>query len=704
MLSFLISIYRFLLTIIKLFFLLVLLVLFFGVAFVIGVIVQAKKEIPDVSSIRNSVPIQTSEVFSSDGVKVAKLFKENRYWISIKDIPYTVRNSLVAAEDERFYKHKGVDIIAVIRGIISILMNKEITQGSSTITQQLARILFLSPEVSIKRKIKEALIANELEKYFSKDEIMELYLNLVYFGEGAYGIEAASRVYFSKSCKDLTYPEAAMIIGLLPAPSVYDPYINFKLSKERQLYVLKKLRDLHYISNQQYEEYINYPLKLKKDTLEESNIMYPYYTTYVIQNFQKLTNSKINYEDLKTQGLKIYIAMNSKLQEDVESMLRKEIDKNRDVYNVNQAAIVLIENYTGRVLAAVGGYEYKINDQFNRFYQAYRQPGSTFKIFVYTTALMNGFDVNSVVEDRVYTYIGADGKPYSPVNWDNRYWGRLTLADAFAFSRNTVAVYLANAVGIDKVIEIAHRMGISSNLEPYLSTALGASVVSPLEMAISVSTIANDGQYIEPVFVEKVLDRYGAIIFNNFRRYEHQVIPYEIAQKMKFLMRQVVLRGTGTNANIPNINVYGKTGTTNDNRDAWFAGFTDDFTCVVWVGNDDYSKLNGVYGANLPATLFKKTILLAYKYYKPLNSNNKKSEQLKNKNGSYKDHNEISNQNYKNYQKDYQNNQTNQNNGKNESSTNYLNKEAKNDTENTTTSTIDYNTFPWENTTNEDNN
>ncbi|MGC8733715.1 MAG: transglycosylase domain-containing protein [bacterium] len=681
-------IYNIFINIIKFIVLVIFLILFFGISFIIGVIIEAKKDLPNVSSIKNKIPVQTSEIFSSDNVKVAKLFIENRYWVSIKDIPVTVKNCLVASEDERFYQHKGVDIIAVIRGIISILINKEITQGSSTITQQLARILFLSPEVSIKRKLKEALIANELEKYFSKDEIMELYLNLVYFGEGAYGIEAAARTYFAKSCKDLNYPEAALIIGVLPAPSSYNPYVNFKVAKERQLYVLRKLLELNYISKQQYDEYINYPINLKREKLEEENILYPYYTTFVIQNFQKLTNNKINYEDLKTQGLKVYIALDSKLQDAIQKMLKEEIDKNKDIYNVHQAAIVLLENYTGRVIAAVGGYEYKIDDQFNRFYQAYRQPGSTFKIFVYTAALMNGFDVNSIVIDKVYNFIGVDGKPYSPVNWDNKYLGTLTLADAFALSRNTVAVYLANSVGIDKVIELAHKMGIKSKLEPYLSTALGASVVSPLEMATTVSTIANDGQYIEPVFIEKVLDRYGGIIFVDYINYksENQVIPYEIAQKMKYLMKQVVDRGTGTNAKIPGINVYGKTGTTSDYRDAWFAGFTDDFTCVVWVGNDDYSKLNKVYGATLPALIFRKTIELAYKYHKVSSKNKKiKSELLKNKT-----------------------NITNSNQTVSENSTKItsINKdETTSDTKKTinnnlNTTTVDYNTFPWENTTN----
>jgi len=687
--KFLIFVFKIFINIVKLLVLLVLLALFFGISFIVGIIMEAKKELPDVSSIRNKVPVMTSEIFSSDGVKVAKLFVENRYWVSIKDIPFTVRNCLVAAEDERFYYHKGVDIIAVVRGIISILMNKEITQGSSTVTQQLARILFLSPEVSIKRKIREALIANELEKYFSKDEIMELYLNLVYFGEGAYGIEAASKVYFSKSSKDLNYPEAALIIGLLPAPSSYNPYINFKLAKERQLYVLKRLLDLNYISKQQYEEYINYPINLKREKLEEENILYPYYTNFVIQNFQKLTNNKINYEDLKTQGLKVYIALDSKLQDSIEKMVKREIDKNRNLYNVNQAAIVLIENYTGRVITVIGGYEYRINDQFNRFYQAYRQPGSTFKIFVYTAALMNGFDVNSVVVDKIYTYIGTDGKPYSPVNWDNKYWGTLTLADAFAFSRNTVAVYLANLVGINRVIELAYKMGIKSKLEPYLSTALGASVVSPLEIAIAVSTIANNGQYIEPVFIEKVLDRYGGTIFLNSSNYrlENQVIPYDIAQKMKYLMKQVVDRGTGTNAKVPGINVYGKTGTTSDHRDAWFVGFTDDFTCVVWVGNDDYSKLNQVYGATLPALLFRYTIELAYKHHKPSN----KMKDIKYKILKKTTTSDTNKNTDNTFNESTSNNKTNKN--KQTFNSNVVEK-----TSNTTT--IDYNTFPWENTTN----
>mgnify|MGYP001773021848 CR=1 FL=1 len=656
-----------------------LLAIFFGVYFIVGIINEAKKEMIDVSKIRKKIPIQSSEFFSIDNKRVAKVYVENRYWIPINEIPNSVKICLIASEDERFYVHKGVDFLAVLRGIIDIIQKKEVTQGASTITQQLARILFLTPEVSIRRKIKEALIAVELEKNFSKQEIMEMYLNLVYFGEGAYGIEAASRVYFGKSAKQLDIPEAAMLIGLLPAPSVYSPYVNYNMAKQRQLYVLRRLVELKYITPNQYQIYKNYPIKLKREKLEENNLLYPYYTSFVIQNFKKITN--IDYESLKTLGLKVYLNLDTRIQDDIQNIVKSEIDKNRKSYNVNQCAVILIENYTGRVLTMVGGYEYKISDQFNRAYQAYRQPGSVFKIVVYTTALKYGFTPNTIVEDRVYTYTGADGKPYSPVNWDKRYWGRMTLADAFAFSRNTVAVYLANNVGIDNVIKTAYDMGVKTQLEPYLSTALGSSVLTPLEVATFTSVIANYGYLIDPQFVSKVEDRYGGVIFYSQNTYK-QVIPYEVASNMRVLMKAVVDKGTGYSAKIQGIDCYGKTGTTNDHRDAWFAGFTDDFTCVVWVGNDDYSQLYNVYGATLPAEIWKKSILAAYKYY---TKKNDQRREILLKNEQSKNTTTFINENTQD---------------KNNENT-FTQNTKTNNRQTSSTTTVDYNTFPWENTTEE---
>jgi len=672
------KLFSFFVFVFKALFILLLLFIFFCVYFILGLISQAKKEIADVKDIRKKIPLQSSEFFSLDNKRIAKVFVENRYWISFNDIPYTVKNCLIASEDERFYYHKGVDFLAVLRSIIDILIHKEVTQGGSTITQQLARILFLSSELSIKRKIKEAIIARELENNFSKQEIMEMYLNLVYFGEGAYGIEAASRVYFGKSAKDLSYPEAALIIGLLPAPSLFSPYVDFKKAKERQLYVLRRLVELKYISTSQEEEYKNYPLKFKREDLDRQNILYHYYVDYVIQNFRKMTN--IDYESLKTLGLKVYLNIDTKLQDAVQEIVKKEIDRNRSVYNVNQCAVILIENYTGRVLCFVGGYQFRINDQFNRAYQAYRQPGSVFKIVVYTAALLNGFSPDSIVYDKVYNYIGADGKVYSPKNWDNKYWGKMTLLDAFAFSRNTVAVYLANAVGIDKVIDTAYRMGVKTKLEPYLSTALGSSVITPLEVATFTSVIANWGYLIQPSFVDHVEDRYGGIIFSSQVVY-NQVLPYEVAKDMRMLMKAVVDKGTGYSAKIDKISCYGKTGTTSDHRDAWFAGFTDDFTCVVWIGNDDYSPLNGVYGATLPANIWKQSIMAAYKYYgKPVNKSHE-------------------------FMKKVSNNDT-----KRTRNTSFTSSYSTSNTTRTTTTTVnrtttvDYNTFPWERTTEEDSN
>ncbi|MEN3015308.1 MAG: PBP1A family penicillin-binding protein [bacterium] len=664
---------------------LIIVCVFFVTYFVLGLIKEAQKDVVDVKQIRKKIPVQSSEFFSLDGQKVAKLYVENRYWVPISSIPNSVKICLIASEDERFYIHRGVDFIAVVRSIIDIALNKQVTQGGSTITQQLARILFLSPELSIRRKIREAVLAVELEKSFSKQEIMEMYLNLVYFGEGAYGIEAASRVYFAKSVSQLNIPEAAMIIGLLPAPSVYSPYINYKMARKRQLYVLRRLLELKYISPLEYKKYVEYPIRLKRETLDQNNVLYPYYVNYVVQNFKKITD--VDNEYLKTMGLRIYLNLDTRIQQDIQKIVKEEIDKNRKANNVNQAAVVVIENYTGRVLALVGGYEYRISDQFNRAYQAYRQPGSVFKIVVYTAALENGFSPNTVVYDRLYTY-GSGTSSYSPVNWDGKYWGRMSLIDSFAFSRNTIAVYLSSQIGIDKVIETAKKMGVKSNLEPYLSTALGSSVLSVLEVATLTSVIANYGYIIQPQFVYKVEDRYGGIMFYHKEKYE-RVLPYQVAKDMRDLMKAVVDRGTGYNARIEGINCYGKTGTTSDHRDAWYSGFTDDFTCVVWVGNDDYSPLYNVYGATLPVEIWRKSILACYKYYKPQKS---KPSFVK-----------IDQQSAQQETKSIENNKIQQTTtNQNENNQNYQTEVTRNNNtqqQAQTTTTVDHNTFPWENTT-----
>ncbi|MFN3995191.1 MAG: transglycosylase domain-containing protein, partial [bacterium] len=343
-------------------------------------------------------------------------------------------------------------------------------------------------------------------------------------------------------------------------------------------------------------------------------------------------------------------------------------------------------NYTGKVLAFVGGYEYKISDQFNRAYQAYRQPGSVFKIVVYTAALEKGFTPYTTVVDKVYTYTGADGKPYSPVNWDKKYWGSMPLIDAFAFSRNTVAVYLANIVGIDYVINTAYKMGVTTKLEPYLSTALGSSVITPLDVAILTSVVANYGYLINPQFINKVEDRYGGTLFISSINYK-QVIPYQVAEDMRKLMKAVVDKGTGYSARLNGVSCYGKTGTTSDHRDAWFAGFTDDFTCVVWIGNDDYSPLYNVYGATLPAEIWKKSILTAYKYYTP--SQKIKSDIIRNIQKSERKNETFNNEKSNEINRDSQNNSD-----QNKKSTPNPTTTLK------TTTTVDYNTFPWENTDN----
>ncbi len=578
-----------------------------GVAFfVIGFLISVTRNLPSIDDLSKYQPYQTTTIYSSDGHVIGLLFKENRIWVPLSRIPLVVRQALLASEDSRFYQHHGVDVVSIIRAAIANFREGRITQGGSTITQQLARQLFLTDEVSFERKIKEAILALQIERQYSKDEILEIYLNIVYFGEGAYGIEMAARTYFNKHASQLTLPEAAMLIGLLPAPSTFSPFNNYKLARQRQLYVLSRMLELGYITPSQYKSAVETKLKFNQNRMDFHTYKYPYFTLYALDELMH----GFNIEQVMRAGLNIYTSLDIGLQEYAQKVVREVIDDNISWSNAHQAALVLIENKTGYIRAMVGGYQFTESNQFNRAWQAQRQPGSAFKIFVYTTAILEGWRPDSVVRDEKVRIKLPDGKYYVPRNWDNKYWGKITLREAFIWSRNTTAVWLAHQVGIEKVIEVAKAMGIRTELEPYPSLALGSGVVRVIDMATAVSVIANDGYLIHPKAIVKITDRNGTPVYIATTHSE-QILPAETARMMKDLMFDVVRRGTGGRVYTPKFKFAGKTGTTNDYRDAWFVGFSPHYSCAVWMGNDDYKPMNHVYGGTLPAEIWKKVMIEA---------------------------------------------------------------------------------------------
>ncbi|MCL5773182.1 MAG: PBP1A family penicillin-binding protein [Firmicutes bacterium] len=586
-------------TIFAAFFLLVLFIIFTSLGFVTGMVSSCSKDLPDTSKLFSYQPSQTTKIFSSDGQLIGTLYKENRSQVPITQIPYYMKASIIAIEDRRFYEHHGIDFIGILRALKSDIRHERVTQGASTITQQLARNIFLTPKVSLKRKIQEALLAIEIEKNYSKDEILELYLNQIYFGSGAYGIEAAAHTYFGKKASNLDLAECSVLAGLPQAPSVYSPHVNFKMSKERQKQVLKWMVTMGYISQEQADDAYNEKLKIVEPTAEFHTFKVPYFTTYVVQYLFSKYDSKLLFRG----GLSIYTTIDLKMQKIAQKAVSDGVNQGlAGGLNCHQGAIIAIEPRTGFIKAMVGGIKFSQKDQFNRAWQARRQPGSSFKIFVYTAAIDNGFTPDTIVSDSPVSY-NTGSETWSPQNDDRRYWGAMPLRRAIQWSRNVVAVKVAKQVGIEKVIQYAYRMGVKEPLEPNLSLALGSSVVTPLDMATGACVLANGGIKVEPTPIKLIKDSDGNIIEDNTAPRQEEAISASTAYTMTELLQGVVEGGTGTRAQIGRP-AAGKTGTTSDCRDAWFVGYTPDMAAAVWIGNDDYTRMYYSYGGYIPATIW----------------------------------------------------------------------------------------------------
>ncbi|GAC1404797.1 MAG: hypothetical protein NVSMB64_08590 [Candidatus Velthaea sp.] len=574
--------------------------LFAGV--VAGIVTSYSKDLPDINRMADYQPSRSTRVFARDGSLLANLYKQNRTWVGIDKIPVFVRNAFVATEDRNFYSHHGVDIGGIARAAFADWRHERF-QGASTITQQLARALFLSNEVSISRKIQEALLAIEIERYYTKGEILERYLNLIYFGSGAYGVEAAAHTYFGTDVQRLTIGQAAMLAGMPAAPSDYSPYVNLQHAKERQAHVLGRMLASGFITSAQAREEEARPLGLigeRPGGLQ--SYKYPYFTTYVTHAIESQFGTQSTFEG----GLQVYTTLDPAMQKIAEEAVDWGVGRAKaEGIGAHQAALVALRPSTGEIVAMVGGAGgFSVASQFNRAWQARRQPGSSFKVFVYTAAVDNGMPPTSIVEDTPVSYPMGDGTRWLPVDDDNRFLGAITLRYALAQSRNVVAVKLAQQLGIDRVIEYAKRMGIKEPLQANLSLALGSSVVTPLDMASGYSTLANAGVHVDPSPIRVVRDSLGTPILDNSYPQQTEVVSAVTAYVMTSMMTSVIKEGTG----FPNAEIgrpaAGKTGTTSDFRDAWFVGFTPDLVTAVWLGNDDYKRMYESYGGNVPARIW----------------------------------------------------------------------------------------------------
>jgi len=594
-------------------------VIFFATLFaagtVAGVVYSYSRNLPDINRMADFQPSKSTRVFARDGELLATLYTQNRIWVPIDKIPKLVSNAFVANEDHNFYRHHGVDFGGIARAAIADYRHEEF-QGASTITQQLARALFLSNEVSISRKVQEALLAIEIERYYTKDEILERYLNLIYFGAGAYGIEAAAHTYFGTDVSRLTLAQAAQLAGLPAAPSDYSPYVSPERARERQHHVLDRMVASQYITQAQADDAESAPLGLIGERPTGLlSYKYPYFTTYA----NHVLGLTFGQQAITDGGLEVDTTLDPHLQTLAQDAVDWGVGRAKaEGINAHEAALVAIRPQTGEIVAMVGGAGgLTLGNQFNRAWQALRQPGSSFKTYVYTAAIDNGLPPTAMIDDSPVAYPMGDGTMWRPMDDDFRFYGPMTLRYALAQSRNVVAVKLAQQIGIDRVIEYAHRMGVRAPLEANLSLALGTSGVSPLDQAAGYATLADQGVHIDPTPIRLVRDSLGNVLVDNRVPDETEVFGAGTAYLMTSMLEGVIKEGTG----YPNAEIgrpaAGKTGTTSDFKDAWFVGYTPDLVTAVWFGNDDSSRMNESYGGNVPARTWARFMKAALKGVPP---------------------------------------------------------------------------------------
>lgn len=547
-----------------------------------GFLYWSLSDLPEIKALERYEPVESSFIYSSDGKIIAELYIERRNFISHYNIPDRIKKAFIAIEDQRFYSHPGVDVVGILRALYRNLIAQDIVEGGSTITQQLAKMLFLKPEKSLSRKIKEAIISVQIEKRYTKDEIIGMYLNQAYFGARAYGIEAASQTYFGKSINDLSLAEIALLAGLPKAPTAYSPFKNPEMALKRRNIVLMKMLKDGYISRGEYEIANVEPLPLKPFNRR-------YEAPYFVEFLRQRLESKYG-NALYTSGLIVHSTIDYRMQKIAEDAVNNGIKNiQRRAKKGVQAALIAIDLQDGHIKAMVGGNDFW-QTQFNRAVMALRQPGSAFKPFVYLAAIENGMGAEDMIFDGPISFRGAvPNSLWSPKNYDNKYHGYISLRDALAYSLNTATVRLANEIGINNVIELSRRCGIKSRLEPYLPLSLGASDVTLLELTTAYSVFAT-GTKIEPIAYERIKDKHGVTI-EDISPSRSSILAKEAVEEMKRLLMAVVEYGTAQKAKELNRIVYGKTGTTNDFSDAWFVGFDDSLIVGVWVGRDDHKPI-----------------------------------------------------------------------------------------------------------------
>ena len=655
------------------------------------------KGIPPLKELKHYKPAGGTKIYADDDSLIGELKVEKGIFVPLNAIPEHLTNAVIAVEDSRFWKHKGIDYIAIVRALIKDIIYVELKEGASTITQQLAKVMFLTPEKTLKRKLREAAFAIKMEKNLTKKEILELYMNKVYFGHGAYGIEMASKIYFGKSVRDITLSEAALIAGLIKAPAVYSPYNNMTKAKDRQRIALSRMEDEGYIKRSEKENALKQPIHLSsvRKGIEANN--------YFIEYIRKYLEEKYGEETVYKGGLKVYTTLDRNAQLSASRALQeglRELDKRRgwrgplehkkdikiekelkskdlvtsvvtnpaeistglvlkvtdkealiktrgiigklsiedarwaskiidskkgtgkvlkdfkltrilqpgDIVKVSiksirghnaqlsleqepeaEGAVVALEPHTGFIRVILGGYDFT-HSEFNRALFAKRQPGSAFKPIIYAAAMDHGFTPASTIADEPVTYPGGPKGEWSPENYDHKFYGPTRLREALAYSRNVVTVKLVESMGIKSVIDFARTLGIQRELPRDLTIALGSISITPLELASTFNVFASNGMRVKPIAIKYIMDSKGMVLESNEPEAEQAISP-QTAFLITSMMQDVVKYGTGWRAKSLGRPVAGKTGTTNEYRDAWFVGYTPDLVAVVWVGFDDMRPL-----------------------------------------------------------------------------------------------------------------
>ena len=536
------------------------------------------KLLPDSSLTLNFNRPGSITILSTNDKVIQKIGPATRIKVKPGKMPRLIKQAFIAAEDRRFYSHNGIDIWSISRALFSNIREKGITEGGSTITQQLARTVFLNQDRTLIRKIKEASLASKLERELNKEEILNQYLNNVYLGSGAYGIADASWVYFRKNPEDLELEEIALIAGLPPAPSIYSPLVNPDLALQRRSIVLNKMFYEKFINSKDFYAAINSPLTLKPATPRYTNSAAPFFTSWINQKLPLI----LTPDQIELGGIIIRTSLNLQWQEKAQEIIKKQKPIKLE------GAIVSIEPSTGLIRVMVGGKDFNTN-QFNRATQAQRSPGSTFKIFPYAAALVSGIKPNDKILDRPKCW-----EKYCPKNFGRKYKGNISITDAFKDSSNIAAVKLLERVGFNKVIDTANKFGIGKTrkLGRYYPLAIGAYEQTVLDMTSAYATVTNRGTYIKPSPFEEIRGPENKLLWINSREKKGglQVIPIDVADTLNWMLQEVVRDGTGKVAALEGRPVAGKTGTSEGGRDLWFIGSIPQLTTGVWLGYDSNKK------------------------------------------------------------------------------------------------------------------